>query len=182
MADYTLSYPDSMLPELRYRYCPMCTALLTMGAIIDSVPHASCPSCGWVYHPATTIGVVVVVRSGPGIVFLYPPGLPAEAPSALPFTHCEYGETPEEAATRVVLEATGLEVEIVRSFGSFFSEHSRNPGPTLTLLLEARVTGGRLNSRGEGKAAIFPPELFPAIAPQHTGSLLAWQVFLAQDA
>lgn len=177
--DPNLPYPDHFPPRLRYRYCPMCAAPMRMD-FNGSVPHARCLSCGWVHHPASPVGVVVIVRCGGGIVFLFPPGLPAEAPAALPSTHCEYGESPEDAAAREVREKTGLEVEVVRSFGSFFSKAAEAPEPALTILLEARAVSGCLDGKEKGGAAVFPPELYPAIAPQRTDSRRAWQAYQAQ--
>ena len=181
MAGSTLPYPENMLPRLRYRFCPMCAAPLGMGAASeDGISRPRCPACGWVHYPASAIGVVVVVRSGYGIVAIFPPGLPPETPAALPAGHCEYGEAPEEAARRKVREETGLEVEIMRCFGSFFSRQAEYPGSNLTFLFEARAIGGRLNESAEGTAAVFPRELFPAISPLRRGSWRAWQAYLAR--
>jgi ADP-ribose pyrophosphatase YjhB (NUDIX family) len=175
-----LSYPDNMLPRLRFRFCPLCAAPLQMAVVNDdNIPRPSCPACGWVHYPTSAIGVVVVVRHAGGIVAILPPNAPADAPAALPAGHCEYGEAPEEAARREVREETGLEVEIIRCFGSIFSKQAEYPGPNLTFMYEARSIGGTLNGSEEGIAAVFPRDQFPAITPLRRGSRRTWQAYLA---
>ncbi len=113
MTDPKLSYPDNMLPRLRYQFCPMCTAQLVRRVVNeDGISRVCCPVCGWVDYPTNAIGVCTVVNHQGGIVAILPANSPADMPAALPAGHCEYGESPEQAAVREVLEETGLIVAI----------------------------------------------------------------------
>jgi ADP-ribose pyrophosphatase YjhB (NUDIX family) len=180
MSETDLSYPENMLPRLRFRYCPMCASALRLAVVnADAIPRPRCPACGWVHYPTSALGVVVVVHHAGGIVAILPPYAPADAPAALPAGHCEYGEPPEQSARREVFEETGLEVEIIRCIGSIFSQQVEYPGPNLTFMYEARSTGGTLRGSEEGRAAVYAVEQFPAIASRRKGSRRAWQAYLA---
>jgi ADP-ribose pyrophosphatase YjhB (NUDIX family) len=173
-----LAYPDLVLPRLRYQYCPMCTAPLTRGVIADDgISRVLCPACGWVHYPTNAIGVCTVVKHAEAIVAILPAHNPPETPAAFPAGHCEYGESPEEAAVREVLEETGLEVELERCLGWFYNPQAAYPGPNVTFFFEAHSTGGSLKSSAEGQAAAFPLEQFPPISPSHKGSTRAMQLY-----
>jgi 8-oxo-dGTP diphosphatase len=180
MSNLELVYPENMLSHLRFRFCPMCASPLQRALVnSDGLLHPVCPSCGWVHFPSSALGVVVIVHHNGGIVALLPYSAPAETPAALPAGYCEYGEAPEEAARREVLEKTGLEIEMIRCLGTSFSKQSEYPGPNLTFMFEARSVGGRLRDSEEAGTTVFPIELFPAITPQRRGSRRAWQAYLA---
>lgn len=175
-----LPYPEIVLPRLRFQYCPMCAARLIRAADPeDGIERPKCPACGWVHYPANAIGVCVVIRSGDQIVALLPPGSPADAPAALPAGHCEYGESPEQAAVREAREETGLEVEITRALGWYFQHRADYPGPNVSFMFEARVTGGELRPGSEGRAAFYPIEAFPRIDPNRRGSMYTLDTYRA---
>ena len=93
-------------------------------------------------------GSLVVIETQTGeIVFIHPPGAPAEAPASLPSDPCAPGEAPMDGAVRMAREMTGLEVAIVRQFVTFIQ-----PGtPTGTMCAHgylARVTGGSMLAEG----------------------------------
>lgn len=97
----SLSYPDIVLPRLRYQFCPLCSAALTQNADpADGILRVNCSQCQWTHYPSNTMGVNVIVRRGEQIVVILPPNEPEEAPAALPGGHVEYGESPKEAAIR----------------------------------------------------------------------------------
>lgn len=174
-----LTYPEDMLPRLRFRFCPMCASPLRMWEVNgDGMLRPTCPACGWVHYPSSAIGVVVVVHHAGGIVAILPHNAPPEAPAVLPSKNCEYGEAPEDAARREVRTATGLEIELIHCFGSMFSRQSDHADPNLIFMYEARSTGGNLTPSGECSAAIFSIEDFPAITPRSKSSRRAWQAFL----
>jgi ADP-ribose pyrophosphatase YjhB (NUDIX family) len=111
-------------------------------------------------------GVLVVIETQSGeIVFIHPPGAPAEAPASLPSNPCAPGEAPPDGAVRMAREMTGLEVEIVRELVTFIQ-----PGtPTGTMCAHgylARVTGGAMLADGpEGPVRAYPLQALPAIVP-----------------
>ena len=111
-------------------------------------------------------GALVVVETDAGeIVFIHPPGAPAEAPASLPSNPCAPGEAPADGAARMAREMTGLEVAIVGEFVTFIQ-----PGtPTGTMCAHgylARVTGGSMLAQGpEGPVRAYPLHALPAIVP-----------------
>jgi ADP-ribose pyrophosphatase YjhB (NUDIX family) len=111
-------------------------------------------------------GALVVIETKTGeIVFIHPPGAPAEAPASLPSNPCAPGEAPADGAVRMAREMTGLEVAIVGEFVRFIQ-----PGtPTGTMCAHgylARVTGGSMLAEGpEGPVRAYPLQALPAIVP-----------------
>ncbi len=175
-----LTYPDIVLPRLRYRVCPMCATPLARGIVNnDGIPRVHCSNCRWIHYPTNALGVNVIVHAGNGIVAILPPGEPEDAPAALPSGHVEYGESPEQAAIREVREETGLDVEIVRCLGWYFEATSGYPGPILSFMFEVRAVGGHLEGSEEGRAAIYPLEELPSISPRRKGSRRTMETYLA---
>ena len=154
MGTVSLAYPSFMPAHLRYRHCPLCTGPLIEAWDSDGLFRPTCTGCGWIYYPPNILGVAVVVTSPEGIVFLLPPGEPAEAPAALPAGCVEFGETLEDAAQREVREEIGLEVEIVRELPGRLFRPDLAVGPMLQFGFEARVVGGQLRDSVEGRVAI----------------------------
>jgi ADP-ribose pyrophosphatase YjhB (NUDIX family) len=128
-------------------------------------------------------GALVVVETDAGeIVFIHPPGAPAEAPASLPSNPCDPGEAPEDAAVRMVREMTGLDVAVVREFVTFIQEGT----PTGTMCAHgyvARVIGGTLIGEGpEGQVRAYPGDALPAIVPIRVANQRALSAYLAQRA
>lgn len=126
-------------------------------------------------------GALVVIETHTGeIVFIHPPGAPAEAPASLPGNPCTPGEAPADGAVRMAREMTGLEVEIVREFVTFIQ-----PGtPTGTMCAHgylARVTGGSMLAEGpEGPVRAYPLGALPAIMPVRVANQRVLSAYLAQ--
>ena len=90
-----LSYPKSVIPPLRFQFCPMCAARLTREVLFDdNLPRVKCPECGWIQLLSNVVGVVVVARNEHGIAAIIPPG---EQGVSLPAGLVEYGEDPTNA-------------------------------------------------------------------------------------
>ncbi len=131
---------------------------------------------GFDYH-----GALTVVETGSGeIVFVHPSGGPPEAPASLPSNPCEPGEAPEDAAVRMVLQMTGLDVAIVKELVTFIQEGT----PTGVMCAHgylARVTGGSLTEDGpEGPARSYPVDDLPAIIPVRVANQRVLEAYLEQ--
>jgi len=178
MTDTPISYPENILPRLRYQFCPMCTSTLARGVVNDDgIERVVCPSCGWVHYPTNAIGVCCIVKHLGKIVAILPSSSPPEAPAALPAGHCEYGESPEQAAVREVREETGLVVEVERCLGWYFNPQASYPGPNVTFFFEAHSVGGELCGSTEGRVATFPLERFSSISPTRRGSTYGMKLY-----
>jgi len=179
MRDEPLSYVDDVLPRLRYQFCPMCRNPLTRGVLNDDgIARTHCSACGWVQYPTNALGVNVVIEADGGIVLLFPPGEPADAPAALPAGHIEYGESPEAAAVREAYEETGLVVRVVCSLGWYFAVHTTYPGPMVHFLLVTQAIGGILRGSQEGLVQICSRNALPSISPNRGGSLRLLAAYL----
>jgi ADP-ribose pyrophosphatase YjhB (NUDIX family) len=126
-------------------------------------------------------GALVVIETQAGeIVFIHPPGAPAEAPASLPSNPCAPGEAPVDGAVRMAREMTGLEVVIVGEFVTFIQ-----PGtPTGTMCAHgylARVTGGSMLAEGpEGPVRAYSPGALPAIMPIRVANQRVLAAYLDQ--
>ena len=170
-----LTYPESVIPPLRYQYCPMCTARLIRKVLFDDqIPRITCPECGWIQVSSNVVGVAVVARDERGIAVIFPPG---EDGVGLPAGLVEYGEDPAEAAVREVLEETGLAVKIVECLGWKFFNLSGWPGPLVHFFYEAEIDEGELKGSDEGPARIVPLNEFPQISSTRTGSQMAMKLY-----
>lgn len=173
----SLDYLEFMPEHLRYRYCPMCTGELVGTRDVDGLSRAKCSACGWTYYPSNGMGVNIVITTPEGLVFLFPPGEPAESPAALPGGCVEFGETPEAAAVREAREETGLEVKVIQELGRYF--YRNHPyGPVMNFSFETRMVGGALRDSPEGRVAVFREGEFPAISPNRTGSQRALTAYI----
>jgi ADP-ribose pyrophosphatase YjhB (NUDIX family) len=126
-------------------------------------------------------GVLVVALSEDGeIVFIHPPGAPAEAPASLPSNPCQPGEDPRDGAIRVARELTGLHVTVLREFSTFVQEGT----PTGTMLAHcylAEVTGGTILESGpEGPVRFYRPDALPHIVPIRVANQRALQAYVDQ--
>jgi ADP-ribose pyrophosphatase YjhB (NUDIX family) len=126
-------------------------------------------------------GALVIVELGDDdIVFIHPPGGKPEAPASLPSDPTEPGESPDDAAVRLVREMTGLEVSPVREFVTFIQEGT----PTGTMCAHgyiARVSGGSLKDDGpQGPAKAYPLEALPAIMPVRVANQRVLAAYLEQ--
>jgi ADP-ribose pyrophosphatase YjhB (NUDIX family) len=171
-----LKYPTTVLPTLRFQFCPLCASPLTREVIFDdNIPRIRCPKCKWIQLSSNAVGVVAIARNEQGIAAINPPG---ETGVGLPAGLVEYGEDPSEAAIREVLEETGLEARIIDCLGWIFVNSSTWPGPMVQFMYETEITGGQLKGSDEGIAGIYPLAGFPSISPSRTGSQLTMQAYL----
>jgi len=174
-----LIYQDNVIPPLRFQFCPMCTTPLVREVIFDdNIPRVRCPNCEWIQLSSNAVGVSVIAANEQGIAAITPPN---ETGVGLPAGLVEYGEDPEIAAVREVLEETGLEVEIVGCLGWYYSDRITWPGPVVQIIYEAQIIGGKLRGSNEGEAKILPKHKFPsAISPHRTGSQKAIALYFSK--
>ena len=122
---------------------------------------------------------LVVVESGPGIVFIHPPGGPADAPASLPSGIVLEGETPEQGAVRLVREQTGLDVAITERLIDF--EQDGTPYGTAAMTgFVARVEGGELREGDEGPPAVYALDDLPAIIPVRVANQRVLDAYLSR--
>ena len=157
----------------------MCTARLEARIDEDGTARNTCPDCGWEHYFGNAVGVNVVVRvGGDKLVALLPPDARPEAPAALPGGHVEYGESPEEAAIREAKEETGFDVDVTHFLGWYFDKPDGYPGPVVSFMFEAAVTGGKPKGSAEGDVRVYSIDEFPEISPGRLGSRWALEAFL----
>jgi ADP-ribose pyrophosphatase YjhB (NUDIX family) len=175
-----LTYPDNVIPPLRFQYCPMCTTPLTREIIFDdNLPRIKCPQCNWIQLASNAVAVVVVAHNAQGVAAIMPQG---EDGVGLPAGLVEYGEDPAESAVREVLEETGLKARIADCLGWIFVSRTSWPGPMIQIMYEAEIIGGELKGSDEGAARIFALQEFPPISSPRIGSQKAMQAYLAKQA
>ncbi|MGZ4390424.1 MAG: NUDIX domain-containing protein [Gaiellaceae bacterium] len=122
---------------------------------------------------------LVVVESGPGIVFVHPPGGPAAAPASLPSGIVLDGETPEQGAVRLVREQTGLDVAITERLVDFEQEGTPY-GTTAMTGFVARVEAGELREGDEGPPVVYALDDLPAIVPVRVANRRVLDAYLSR--
>jgi ADP-ribose pyrophosphatase YjhB (NUDIX family) len=171
-----LSYTENVIPSLRFQFCPMCTSPLVREVIFDdNIPRVKCPKCDWIQLSSNAVGVLVIAHNDDGIAVIIPPN---EDGVGFPAGLVEYGENPEVAAAREVLEETGLEVQITDCLGWFFMDRSTFPGPVIQIVYEATIIGGTAKGSDEGRAEIIIKGKPPTFSSIRKGSQRAYQYYL----
>jgi ADP-ribose pyrophosphatase YjhB (NUDIX family) len=120
---------------------------------------------------------LVVLEADGGIVLTHPHGGTPEAPASLPSGNVLEDETPEQAAVRLALEQTGLEIELVRELTRFLQEGT--PFGTAEMFgFVARAVGGELREGDEGPPRVYPVDGLPAIIPVRAANKRVLAVYL----
>jgi len=128
--------------------------------------------------PRPQLALVVLEAEG-GIVLTHPPGGPPEAPASLPSGNVVDGETPEQAAVRLALEQTGLEITLVAELTRFLQEGT--PFGTAEMFgFVARAVGGELREGDEGPPVVYPLDALPAIIPVRVANQRVLAAYLAR--
>lgn len=173
----TLPTIDDYPARFRFRFCPLCAAAL------ERQHHAGrerlrCPNDGWTFYPSANLAATVVVEYDGGVVMLRRAIPPDVGIWHLPIGHLEFGEPPEIAASREVLEETGLVIDTPVFTGI---EWSRSYDDWrmfyVVFCYHARAVGGSLHTDSENDAIkVFAPDALPALVwTSQQRALRAWQ-------
>jgi ADP-ribose pyrophosphatase YjhB (NUDIX family) len=129
--------------------------------------------------PRPQLALVVLETEG-GIVLTHPPGGPPEAPASLPSGNVLAGETPEQAAVRLALEQTGLEISLVGELTQFLQEGT--PFGTAEMFgFVARAVGGELKEGDEGPPVVYPLDGLPEIIPVRVANQRVLAAYLERN-
>ena len=120
---------------------------------------------------------LVVVEADGGIVFTHP-GDSVGGDASLPSGNVRDDESPEQAAERLVLEQTGLSVELTERLIEF--EQEGTPfGTALMTGFVARVSGGELREGDEGPPTVHAVDDLPTIIPVRVANQRVLAAYLA---
>ena len=161
----------------RWRFCPRCGVQLQRQLVMGE-ERPVCPSCGFVAFadPKVTAGVLVEAK---GRVLLGRRGVnPGKGAWYIPSGFVEYGEPPEVAAQREVLEETGVQVRITHLLGVWFFDGTPGGKAGIAIFYYGVPEGDGVATPADDvvEVAWCAPDGLPSpIAfPIHTEILQAW--------
>jgi ADP-ribose pyrophosphatase YjhB (NUDIX family) len=141
-------------------HCTRCGAALRFGPLVgEERNRLACPVCGLIAYVNPRLVVTAFPITDAGEVVLLRRGIePGRGLWAQPGGFLEVDETVTEAAIRETLEEIGLVVEPSEIVGLY----SRLEAAVVTLVLEARIVGGRPRRTAEAlDVRAFAPEAIP---------------------
>ncbi len=172
--------PDTEGQDPALHYCAQCGTLLEDRFAFGHM-RRYCPVCNQIVFHEHKVAAAVLVTDNENRVLLVRRAMnPHRGFWSLPAGFVDYGESPEEAASRECLEETGLTTEIeaiievvsgheggrghLRGRGR---EHAR--GADIVIIYRGRITGGTLQAADDAEDAdFFAPEQLPPLAFQAT--------------
>ena len=126
------------------KYCTACAAVLEVRKVADS-QRSVCPACGRVVYDDPKVAAICIVERDLKVLMVKRGNQPGIGLWSMPGGYVDRGEVVEEAATREVLEETGLAVEVERLIGLF----SKRAHPVIVAAFAAREVGGTLKAGPE---------------------------------
>lgn len=103
-----------------FRFCPFCGQALAI-KIEEQKQRRYCQSCGWTYYPRVAASVTGVVLRGNKILLVKRLRDPFRGTWMFPSGFVDFGEHPEEALARELMEETGLVLDSAELLGIFQS-------------------------------------------------------------
>lgn len=118
--------------------------MLEVREVADS-QRPVCPACGRVVYDDPKVAAICIVERDLKVLMVKRGNQPGIGLWSMPGGYVDRGEVVEEAATREVLEETGLAVEVERLIGLF----SKRAHPVIVAAFAAREVGGTLKAGPE---------------------------------
>jgi ADP-ribose pyrophosphatase YjhB (NUDIX family) len=116
-----------------------------------------CSKCGRVHFQDPKVAVVVFTTQDERVLMVKRSTVPHQGCWTLPAGFVDAGEDPKVAATREVLEETGLKIQITELVDVLHStEYDR--GADILIVYKAEVLGGEIKAQDDAWAAGFFPE------------------------
>ncbi|MSP13144.1 MAG: NUDIX domain-containing protein [Chloroflexi bacterium] len=158
-----------------YGYCPDCGGSLDIFCQITST-HALCPHCGAHHYRDPKTGAGVLIEDAGRLLLVRRAVDPRRGTWHVPSGFVDYGESPQDAARREVLEETGLQVELDNLFRVLaYTDDERGAG--IFILFKAHITGGAPVAADDvDKVGFFSPQELPpteALAFKNTRLIVA---------
>jgi len=110
-----------------YTHCPFCGETLQQRDDHGET-RKYCPKDNWTYYPRVATSAVAIVLKDNHILLVQRNIEPHKETWMCPSGFIEYGEHPEEAIRREVLEETGLAVTTIELTGVDQAQDEREPG------------------------------------------------------
>ncbi len=157
--------------EQRDKFCSVCAAPLELREE-GGRTRPVCPACGRVVYYDPKIAAVTIIARGEEVLLVRRANQPGYGLWSVPGGYVDRGEVVEEAASREVLEETGLEVD-VESLVGLFSEAGR---PVIVAAFSGVEKGGKLFPGPEAlEVGFFGLESLPPLAfPRDREILQTW--------
>lgn len=130
-----------------FQYCPKCKHDLTAK---DN--REECPNCGFIhYHDMVACASVVPVKDDKVLINIRRDE-PYKGQVDLIGGFIEPGETAEHAAVREAKEETGLDVKIVKMFGTYADQYGKDGVYTMNIQFIVEITGGEMKASDDAAA------------------------------
>jgi len=156
-------HPESAPEEIRY--CLKCGSELITKKVGDK-PRRTCSNCNYIHFTDPKVGVGILVISE-GKVLLVKRGFNPELGKwSIPAGFLDYGEDPQKAAVREVLEETNLEVKIFGLLDVYYNQEALTQGgASIFILYHAELRQGEIRAGDDAEeAAFFELSALPELA------------------
>lgn len=162
-----------------WTYCPRCGENLSLKPAYDGKERPTCSACGFIYFADPKVTAGVLLEDAQGRVLLGKRSVdPRMGYWAIPSGYIDYGEAPDDAARRELLEETSLNVELVGLLGLWTFDDDIGDKAGIAVFYRGTVVGGTLSPADDIEAAgWFAPDDVPQeIAfPVHREVLELWR-------
>ena len=159
------------------QYCSSCATPLEMCEESDK-QRPVCPKCRRIVYYDPKVAAKSIVERDGNILMVRRANQPGYGLWSMPGGYVDRGEVVEQAASREVLEETGLKVEVDRLIG-VFSEESH---PVIVIAFVSQEAGGVLQAGPEAlDVGFFNPCQLPPLAFERDREILAkWRALMLE--